>query len=58
MPYVIRRYNSHGRVSVNGMVRGEIHGTVNGIIRATVDGDVDLNIISGSAAEEDKNDAE
>ena len=58
MPYVIRRYNGYGRVSVNGMVRGEIHGTVNGIIRATVDGDVDLNIISGSAAEEDKNDAE
>ena len=58
MLYVIRRYNGYGRVSVNGMVRGEIHGTVNGIIRATVDGDVDLNIISGSAAEEDKNDAE
>lgn len=39
-----------GRVYVDGMVRGEIHGTVNGIMRATVDGDVNLNLISGSVA--------
>ena len=42
----------HGRVKVDGMVRGEIHGLVSGTIHATVDGDVDLNVISGSAFEE------
>ena len=41
-----------GKVFVNGMVRGQIHGTVRGQICAMVDGDGDLNVISG-AAEED-----
>ena len=42
-----------GKVFVNGMVRGQINGTVRGQICAMVDGDVDLNVISGSADEED-----
>lgn len=40
-----------GSVRVDGMVRGEIHGFVRGIVRADITGDVDLNLISGSAAE-------
>ena len=52
MPNVSKKHTSHGRVRVDGMVRGEIHGVVSGIIHATVDGDVDLNLISGSALEE------
>ena len=40
-----------GSVRVDGMVRGEIHGFVSGIVRADITGDVDLNLISGSAAE-------
>ena len=42
-----------GRVVVNGMVHGQINGTVRGVLRATIDGDVDLNVISGSAGEEE-----
>ncbi len=34
------------------MVRGNINGTVHGIMHATVEGDIDLNLISGSANEE------
>lgn len=52
MPNVSKKYTSHGRVKVDGMVRGEIHGIVSGTMHATVDGDVDLNLISGSALEE------
>ena len=41
-----------GKVFVNGMVRGHISGTVRGQICAMVDGDVDLNVVSGSAEED------
>ena len=41
-----------GKVFVNGMVRGQINGTVRGQICAMVDGDVDLNVVSGSAEDE------
>ena len=41
-----------GKVFVNGMVRGQINGTVRGQICAMVDGDVDLNVVSGSAEED------
>lgn len=34
------------------MVRGEIHGYVSGTIHGTVEGDVNLKLISGTAAEE------
>ena len=47
VPRVIHRRELSGRVVVNGVVSGEIHGTVTGIMRATVEGDVDLNVISG-----------
>ncbi len=50
--------SAHGRIYVDGTVRGEIHGTVSGSMRAFVDGDVNLNLISGTAtgegAEEDE----
>lgn len=58
MPSVARKYSSHGRVKVDGMVRGEIHGIVSGTIHATVDGDVDLNLISGGVSEEEKENEE
>ena len=45
-----------GKVFVNGMVRGQIHGTVRGQICAMVDGDVDLNVVSGSAEDENASD--
>ena len=50
--------NASGRIRIEGAVRGEIHGTINGIVRATVDGDVNLNVISGSVAEEGAEDEE
>ena len=52
MPNVSKKHASHGRVKVDGIVRGEIHGIVSGTMHATVDGEVDLNLISGSAFEE------
>ena len=59
IPSVSKKHTGHGRVKVDGMVRGEIHGIVSGTMHATVDGDVDLNLISGSALEEgDENDTE
>ena len=54
VPKVIHRRELSGRVMVNGVVTGEIHGTVNGIMRATVDGDVDLNLISGDITNADR----
>lgn len=53
MPSVAKRHNARGRVKVDGVVRGEIHGTVSGAMHAIVEGDVDLNLISGSAFEEE-----
>lgn len=52
MPNVSKKHTGHGRVKVDGLVRGEIRGTVSGTMHAIVDGDVDLNLISGSALEE------
>lgn len=52
MPNVSKKHAGHGRVKVDGLVRGEIRGTVSGTMHAIVDGDVDLNLISGSALEE------
>ena len=54
MPNVTRRHSGRGRVKVDGMVRGEIRGIVSGTMHATVEGEVDLNLISGTASEEDK----
>ena len=58
MPSVIKRYNAGGRVRVDGLVHGEISGTVNGTIHAIVEGKVDLNLISGSAGEEESHEEE
>ena len=52
VPSIAEKKSGHGKVSVNGMVRGNINGTVHGIMHATVEGDIDLNLISGSANEE------
>ncbi|MGN1307868.1 MAG: RND family transporter [Faecousia sp.] len=52
MPVKERTVSAGGRVRIEGMVRGEIHGTISGMVRATVDGDVNLNVISGGVAEE------
>ena len=43
---------------MDGMVRGEIRGVVSGMMHATVDGEVDLNLISGTASEEDEDETE
>ena len=58
MPNVARKRSSRGRVRVDGMVRGEIRGVVSGMVHATVDGEVDLNLISGTVSEEDKDESE
>ena len=52
VPSITEKKSGHGKISVNGMVRGNINGTVHGIMHATVEGDIDLNLISGSANEE------
>ena len=49
---MLRRREATGRVFVDGVVSGEIHGTVSGIMRANVDGDVQLNVVSGSVTQE------
>ena len=48
---ILRKREASGRVFVDGVVTGEIHGTVSGVMRANVDGDVKLNLISGSMSE-------
>ena len=57
MPNVVRRTDASGRVFVDGLVSGEIHGNVSGIMRANIDGDVKLNVISGSAVPQEENKA-
>lgn len=59
MPHTnLPRISSSGHIRVDGMVRGEIHGYVHGLIRADVSGEVDLNLLSGKAAEEGGNENE
>ena len=53
VPHVIRKKEASGRVYVDGMVSGEIHGTVSGMMRASVEGDVDLSLISGKIREDE-----
>lgn len=52
MPVVIRKKEAVGHMVVDGVVSGEIHGVVSGIVRGTIDGTANLNMISGSVAEE------
>lgn len=58
VPSTIRKKKTSGRVRVDGIVRGEISGTVSGTMHAIVDGDVDLNLISGSAKQEEEDENE
>ena len=53
MPNMTKKHSGRGRVRVDGLVRGEVHGVVSGVMHAIVDGEVDLNLISGVAAEEE-----
>ena len=48
---ILRKREASGRVFVDGVVTGEIHGTVSGVMRANVDGDVKLNLLSGSMSQ-------
>ena len=47
---------ANGRTYVNGMVSGHINGTIHGALHAVVEGDIDLNLVSGSANEEEADD--
>lgn len=47
----LAKVNSNGHVWVDGMVYGQVNGYVKGILRGEVTGDVDLNLLSGNAAE-------
>ena len=47
-----------GRTYVNGMVSGRINGTIRGAVHAVVEGDIDLNLVSGSANDEEADDDE
>ena len=58
MPNAVRRKSASGRVKVDGLVRGEINGMVSGTVHAMVEGQVNLNLISGTAAEEGVDDIE
>lgn len=52
------KVTSSGKVRVEGMVRGEIHGYVSGMIRADITGDVDLNLLSGKTTQEGESEDE
>ena len=49
---------ANGRTYVNGMVSGRINGTIHGAVHAVVEGDIDLNLVSGSANDEEADDDE
>ena len=55
VPAPLRRHEGHGRIAVDGMVRGEINGTVTGIMHATVEGTARLELLSGAVEEADGN---
>ena len=52
VPNALRHREAHGRVTVDGVVRGEIRGAVSGVMHATVEGDVSLTLLSGGLEEE------
>ena len=53
MSGAIKHRESHGRMTVDGMVRGEINGTVTGMLHGTVEGTAKLELLSGKAEEVD-----
>ena len=56
---VLHTNTASGRVRVNGMVQGEVHGSVAGTMNAIVDGNVHLTVLSGKISQEvqDENDS-
>ena len=52
VPKLVARSSGNGRMRVNGIVQGEIHGSVAGTMNAIVDGDVQLTVISGNVSQE------
>ena len=49
----VHRHEARGRMLVDGLVRGTIHGTVTGHMQATVEGEANLELLSGSVKEAD-----
>ena len=47
----LRKHSGRGRIMVDGLVSGEVHGTVTGVMHAAVEGEVNLTLLSGSAGE-------
>ena len=47
----LQRRSASGRIRVDGLVRGEVHGTISGIFHGFVDGDANLNVLSGTMDE-------
>ena len=59
MHHIVQRANTtSGRVRVNGMVQGEVHGKVAGTMNAIVDGDVQLTVLSGKILQEGQDEDE
>ncbi len=54
MPKVTARSSVKGRVRVNGIVKGEVHGNVSGTMNAIVNGDVQLTVLSGNVTQEEE----
>lgn len=52
VPKLVARSSGNGRMRVNGIVQGEIHGSVAGTMNAIVDGNVQLTVISGNVSQE------
>ena len=52
IPMVLKRKQASGRIAVDGFVSGEISGTFSGMMHGMVDGDVNFNLLSGTATEE------
>ena len=44
---VAKKKQASGRVFVDGVVNGQVHGTVSGYMRANIDGDVELLLLGG-----------
>ena len=57
VPNALKHREAHGRMVVDGMVRGTISGTVTGVMHATVEGEADLELLSGSVEEGGKDEA-
>lgn len=48
----ISRHVSNGRILVDGMVIGEVHGNISAIVKGTFDGDADIKVLSGEVSDE------